>query len=325
MAPRTLLFVVLAVLALVPGWTGSERLALLGRNPIVRAERVPLDPGDPARRRVGRLTFMGGVALTSPDPAFGGFSALAIDRGVFTLLSDGGNIVRLRLGSDGRVEDARFGNLPRGPATGWQKEDRDSESLAVDPRTGTAWVGFERYNAIWRFGPGLTEPAHGVRPKAMKRWTRNGGPESLLRRHDGSFIAIQEEARDGGPTRDVVVWRGDPVARPDAAFHLRYRPPPGYDPADATELPDGRLLILNRWWGFPLRWSNVLEVVDRAAIRPGAVLRGRRIALIDAPLTRDNFEGVVATTERGRTIIWLVSDDNLMALERTLLMKFRLD
>lgn len=325
MRPRTFLFVVLAVLMLVPGWTGYERLALLGRPATVHATRMPLDPGDPARRRVGRLTFMGGVMLTSPDRAFGGFSALALDRGVFTLLSDGGNVVRLRLGSDGRVQGATFGDLAGGPNTGWRKEDRDSESLALDPRTGTAWVGLEHYNAIWRFGPGLTGVGQGVRPAAMRRWTRNGGPESLLRRRDGSFIAIQEEATHGSGTRDVVVWRGDPVAHPDAAYHLRYRPPPGYDPADATELPDGRLLILNRGWRFPLRFANVLEVVARAAIRPGAVVRGQHVATIDAPLTRDNFEGVAATTERGHTILWLVSDDNRVPAERTLLMKFRLD
>ena len=50
---RTLLFVVAAVLAIVPGWSGPQRLPLLGRDAIVTADRVPLDPGDPARRQVG--------------------------------------------------------------------------------------------------------------------------------------------------------------------------------------------------------------------------------------------------------------------------------
>lgn len=323
MRVRTLLFVVIAVLVVVPGWSGWARLALLGPDMRVTAARVPLDPGDHARRQLGRLRFMGGVRLQSPDPAFGGFSALSVVGDRFTLLSDGGNIVRLRLGSDGRVSDIRFAELPGGPGTGWRKWDRDSEALAVDPRTGDAWVAFERGNAIYRFQPGLAAVAAAARPDAMRRWSNNGGAETLVRRRDGSFVAIQEGFR--GPTRAMLVWRGDPTAKAASAFSLRYRPPGGYSPADATELPDGRLLVLNRWWGPPLRFANVLEVIDRAAIRPGATVRGRRIATIGAPLTHDNFEGVAATVEGGRTIVWLLSDDNLSSLEQTLLMKFRLD
>lgn len=325
MAPRTFLFVVVAVLTLVPGWTGWERLPLLGAAPRVTATRVPLDPRDPARRRVGRLTFMGGVALASPDRAFGGFSALHVIGDRVTLLSDGGNIVRLRLASDGSVHDVRFGDLPGGPGTGWRKLDRDSEALAVDPATGAAWIGFERANAIWRYSPGLERAEAQVQPPAMRGWPRNGGSESLVRRRDGSFVAIAEEARRDESTRALLVWPGDPTTSPEKVWRLRYRPPAGYDPADATELPDGRLLVLNRGWRPLLRFDAVLVVIDPRALRPGAVVEGRQIAHLAAPLTVDNFEGVAATVEKGRTVIWLASDDNRTPFERTLLMKFRLD
>lgn len=325
MAPRPLLCVVLAVLLLVPDWTGPARLPLLDHDVVVHAERVPLDPRDPARRRLGRLTFMGGVALTSRDPAFGGFSALTVRGDRVVLLSDGGNVVTFRLSGDGRPYAVRAGALGAGPGTGWRKQDRDSESLAIDPRTGTAWVGFERTNAIFRFRHGLGGPGQGIRPRAMWRWTENGGPESLIRRRDGSFVAIQEEAPHGGATRALLVWRGDPVADPEPALRLRYRPSARCDPSDATELPDGRLLVLARCWSFPLRFTSVLDVVARDALRPGALVRGARIATLAAPLTNDNWEGIAATVEGGRTIVWLVSDDNQAPLERTLLMKFRLE
>ena len=325
MRPRSFLFVVAAVLAVVPGWTGWERLKLLGNQAVIHAARVLLDPTDPTRRRVGRLTFMGGVHLTSPDPAFGGFSALAVQGDRVTLLSDGGNVVRFRLASDGRVSDARFGNLPAGPGTGWRKTDRDSESLAIDSQTGTAWIGFERDNSIWRFSQGFERAEAQVRPAAMRRWWRNGGAETLVRRRDGSFVAIEEEDSRGDGTRALLVWPRDPTAQPDAAMQLRYRPPAGYDPADATELPDGRLLVLNRWWGPPLHFAAVLTVIERSALRPCAVVSGTSIARLTEPLTLDNYEGVAATVEAGRTIVWLVSDDNRTPFERTLVMKFRLD
>ena len=43
------------------------------------------------------------------------------------------------------------------------------------------------------------------------------------------------------------------------------------------------------------------------------------------PLIHDNFEGVAITREGRDTIVWLVSDDNQLFLQRSLLLKFKLD
>lgn len=322
---RHLLFVAVTVCVLGTGWSGEPRLALLGDRPQLTASRVALDPANAARRRLGRLMFMGGVHLTSTDPAFGGFSALAVAGERITMLSDGGNLVRFQLRHDGRVQAPRFAALPGGPATGWRKLDRDSEALAFDPATGRAWVAFERANQIWRYSSDLTQAQASVRPDAMRRWRPNGGAEALARRRNGSFVAIEEGRQRSRPWREGVVWAGDPTSAPRAAFRFRYLPPAGYDPADAVTLPDGRLLVLNRWYGLPLRFANILTVIDRDAIRPGAVVRGQEIARLANPLIHDNFEGVAVSIEHGRTIVWLVSDDNQTTLERTLLLKFRLD
>lgn len=320
-----LLLATVAVWLGVPGWTGDVRLPLLGERAVIRAERVAIDPADPARRRVGALTFLGGVRLTSPDPAFGGFSALDVQGGRFTLLSDGGNWVRFRLDARGRVSAPASGALPAGPKTGWRKQDRDSESLARDPLTGRWWVGFERANAIWRYDPGLTRDERAVRPAAMARWRDNGGPETMVRLRDGRFLVIAEERLKGAPPgREALLFAGDPTdGRPPVRFRLL--PPPGFDPCDATELPDGRVVVLSRWWGLPLRFRSALTVIDPAAIRPGALIRGKEIARIAPPLHTENYEGIAAAVERGRTVLWLVSDDDQNRWEQTLLLKFRLD
>lgn len=313
MRARTLLFVALAVWALVPGWTGDARLALLGREAAVSAEPVTQD-------KAGRLTFIDGVALASPDPAFGGFSALAVAGERVTLLSDGGNIVRLHWAGGARVSEVRFAELPAGPGTGWRKLERDSEALALDPATGTAWVAFERANAIWRYDADLRHAQGWARPPAMRRWRANGGAETLVRLRDGRFVAIQEESRGGAP-RALLVWPGDPIRAPAAVTRLAYRPPAGFDPVDAAELPDGRLLVLSRWWGLPLRFESALEIVDLRGARPGAVLRGLPVAR----LAQGNLEGVAVTRERGTTTVWLVSDNDQMRFRETRLLRFRLD
>jgi hypothetical protein len=90
-------------------------------------------------------------------------------------------------------------------------------------------------------------------------------------------------------------------------------------------LPDGRLLVLTRGFKLPFDFAAKLVVVDPAAIRPGAVVRGREIATLAKPLIHDNFEGLAVTREGNATILWIVSDDNQLFLQRSLLLKFRLE
>lgn len=318
--------VVLLVLALVPGWTGTVRLDLLGSDARVEARRVLLERSDPARIRVGALTFLGGVTLTSPDPAFGGFSSLSIRGERVTLLSDGGNVVSFRLDDRWHLSEPAFANLPAGPGTGWEKPDRDSESMAVDPASGRRWVGFENANEIWRFAPGFARPERRVAPAAMRSWYANGGPETLVRRRDGSFLVISETAPPRSHRRRAaLVFSGDPTVRPHPAFAFWYQPPRGYDVSDAAELPDGRVVLVNRRFEPPYRFVAKLTVLDRRDIRPGVTVRGHQIATLAPPLIHDNFEGITVTREAGATMLWLVSDDNQTMLQRSLLLKFRLD
>ncbi len=292
----------------------------------IATERVALDPDDPDRRRVGCLDYLGGAWLKGDDRTFGGFSALAVRGERFTLIGDGGQWLRFRMGADWTPRDIAFDDLPGGPASGWEKRHRDAESLTIDPASDRAWVGFEAYNQIWRYTPGFGRGDRGVVPAAMRDWNENGGIESLARLRDGRFVAISESPprETGARLRMGLVWPGDPTAtRP--AYRFGYAPVGRKDdPSDMTQLPDGRLLVLERGFALPFRWWNRLVVVDRAAIRPGARVRGRSVGVLAAPLIADNFEGVAAQQEGGSTVIWLVSDDNHLPVQRTLLLKFRL-
>jgi hypothetical protein len=316
---------VLLMWMLVPDWTGDARLDLFGNEPArMTATRVALMPGHPDVTRVGRLRFLGGVALASPARAFGGYSSLSVVGNRFTLLSDGGNVVSFRMGADWRPRGVRFANLPAGPGTGWMKEDRDSESMARDPATGRIWVGFERWNAIWRYSPGFARGEAWAKPAAMRDWTANGGPESLARLTDGRFLVIAERpVHDGGRTRQALIWPGDPTQGPPRVA-FRYRPQPGHNVSDAAELPTGDLVLIERRFRLPYRFTARVMIVPRGAIRAGAVAHGTVLAAFEPPVIHDNLEGVAVTREGGATILWLVSDDNQSMLQRSLLMKFRL-
>lgn len=321
---------ILLLLLFVPGWGTMPRRDILGDQPRFALTPVQLrSHGGGAR--LGGLTFLTGYRLTSPDSAFGGFSSLMVDHHQrsgdrFTLLSDGGTIVRFRLDAQGRVSDRHFGDLPGGPGTGWQKIDRDSESMTRDPATGKIWVGFERANAIWRFAPDLARAERWSAPSVMHDWPKNGGPEAMVRLSSGDFIVFSEEEKgQANRGRATIRFAGDPTMLPGRATVFTYLPPIGFEPTDAAELPDGRLALLNRrfdWWaGF----TAVLTVVDPTRIRAGATLRGQEIARFAADVLHDNFEGLAVTREGKDTIIWIISDDNQSSFQQTLLLKFRLD
>jgi len=319
------LLAVLFVLLCQLSASGEEPLEVFAGTVTMRATRVSLDPGDPARVRVGALTYLGGVRLSGSHPAFGGFSSMQVSGDRFALLSDGGHIVRFRMGADFRPYALRVGALSAGPGTGWFKAERDSESQTADPATGQSWIGFEHFNAIWRYDRFGRAEAH-AEPRLMASWPSNGGPESMVRLADGRFLVISETSRPkGGKGREGVIFAGDPTDPRAKAQGFVYQPPTGYDPSDMAELPDGRVLVLNRRVSLADFFTARLVVIDRDAIRPGASVTGREIATLAAPLLHDNYEALAVTREAGATIIWIASDDNREWFEQSLLLKFRLD
>ena len=102
-------------------------------------------------------------------------------------------------------------------------------------------------------------------------------------------------------------------------------PPAGYDPTDAAELPDGRLLVLNRRLTLSGLFTARLVVIDIRGVRAGGVVAGTEIARFERPLLHDNFEALAVTQEDGDTIVWIASDDNGEFWEQSLLLKFRLE
>ena len=95
------------------------------------------------------------------------------------------------------------------------------------------------------------------------------------------------------------------------------------DPSDATGLPDGRVIVLERCVSWSTGLSAVIRIVDPVAIRHGGILAGRQIARLARPYAVDNMEALAITRERSGTMLWIASDDNFMLLQRTLLLKFR--
>lgn len=311
----------------VPAWSGLPPAATLRRDVPFFARPVALFPREPARRTLGALDYLRGYCLVSADPEFGGFSSILTDGHHFTLLNDGSEGIAFTLGADGSLDATRIFSLPAAPGPRWEKSFRDSESMTRDPNTGELWVGFETTNVVRRYAPGFARLEAQAAPPAMATWAENLGAESMVRLRDGRFLVIGEGAGTAGDTlaRPMLIFTGDPTHRPQSVVRLHYLPPPGFSPTDAAELPDGRILIVNRHFALGTGFTAALTLVPREAIQPGATITGREIARFATPAQHDNFEGVAAIQAADGLHLWIVADDNQNWFEQSLLLEFRLD
>ena len=281
---------------------------------------TPLEPG---ARRAGELAIEGVWRLESPNLHFGGYSGLlALPGGRLLAASDRGRYLRFAPPGD-PARPPEFGAI--GGEVELTKYMVDVEALAGDRARDRVWAAYEGSNSIVRYGPALAA-GESVAPPAMRGWSSNSGPETLARLADGRFLAI-EEGLPGSDRRAyrALLFPGDPVegAEPVA---FAYAPPAGFHAVDATPLPDGRALILNRRivLGLPFAFETMIVVADPREIRAGEVWTGRAVGTIAAPLAADNFEGIAAVPRAGGSVtVWLISDDNNSAFQRTLLYRLR--
>jgi len=307
----------LASFAPSPGPVSAMAAARLA----IAFDALPLDPSNPARRRVGGLVYLGGWAMRGDDPRFGGISAMHVDKKRVTALTDAGSLIRFA------VPGARSGKgsieaLRDGPGNPDKKSDRDAESMAI--YGGQAWIAFEKTNAVWRYrGADWRSDAH-ASPPAMRKWPSNAGSEAMLRLPDGRFLIFSEGKKRGDGSTEALLFDGDPARAGTKASSLGYRAPAGFSITDAALLPDGRILFLNRRFALLEGVAAKLTVGHLSAVKAGAVLTGREIATLRPPLTVDNMEAMSVAREGEKTIVWIASDDNFNGLQRNLLMKFTL-
>jgi hypothetical protein len=313
----------------------------VGAAPIeVQARPIAaFDKIDAQETRFGKLTWRGGLVLTSPSPNFGGWSALALDDAgkTFLAISDAGTWMTGTLVYDGdklkAVRAARLGPLQaRSGKTFTDYDDRDAEGMAVvagTPAKGRALISFERNHRIGWFDidkKGLSPARSYVAlPAGMKRAQDNRGLEAvtMLRGgpYKGSIVAIAERLPDRAGNHTGWIWvKGRP-----RAFHLVNAG--HYDITDAAALPDGGLLVLERRFRLSEGVKTRLRLIRRDELRPGALVRGE--ILLDASMNQeiDNMEGLaVHAGADGAIIVTMISDDNFNhALQRTLLLQFKLN
>lgn len=287
---------------------------------------LALPPASDLPPRLGAFRLEGAWRIDSPNSDFGGYSALVrLADGQLLAISDRG--YTLRFSPPGAAPGpVRIGDIVGNGQM--LKAGRDAEAASYDPASGRIWIAWENRNAITRLGPGLREEAK-LRPRAMRGWGTNTGPEAMVRLADGRFIVLAEgfsgvfeNRRHAG-----LLFPGDPT-RAANPVRFSFSAPPSLSPTELAELPDGRVLVLLRRvvWPFPARFAGGIVIADPAQIRPGGSWQGRQVAELSPPLPLDNYEGMAVEPRPDGTLnLWLISDDNSAATQRTLLLKLVVD
>ena len=188
-------------------------------------------------------------------------------------------------------------------------------------------MGFEHDHRLWLYRasphPFAARPTRIGLPSLLARGHPNQAIEALARLPDGRLVVFAEAFPRGNA--DLLGWvRADDT--PGSQWQeFRYRRNLLYRPTGAAVLPDGNLLLVERRFTWVGGFAARLSTIDASAIKPGAVLESKELAVFEPPLLVDNFEGVdVRRDASGRTMIYMVSDDNFTILQRTLLVMFEL-
>ena len=339
--PRAWLHFVIAIAAALlfataPATAQTLKLAADNHPTSIEVSARPLagfDLRDRSRVQFGQLRFRSGLVLTSPYSRFGGLSSLRLDASGerFISASDRGRWFTGRIVYRGKemvglteVETApMLGGDGRTLAShGWF----DTESMARDGNW--IYVGIERANRIVRFDfgrQGLRARAETVlAPADIRKLPFNSGLEALVAVPKGlplagSLIAISERGLDAaGNIKAYLIGGPSP-----GTFAVRRTD--SFDISDAALLPGGDLLVLERKFALLGGIGVRIRRIAAASIAPGATVDGPSIFDADLGQEIDNFEGLnVHITAEGDTVLTLVSDDNFLAIQRTLLVQFTL-
>jgi len=321
----------LMVLALAPLVGGADEYIALNAKPVPLADHVPIGA------RVGRVRFLGMLAVpraTIHGIRFSQLSDLAWDEDdqVLYALSDKGALFHLRpVFSDGVLVDVRLlravplRELDAGEPL--KRKRTDAEGLAIlrghngRPNDAELIVSFERVPRILRYRPDGRAIAEYRLPAPLRDPDAYQDANLMLEAvcfDPGFGVLTVPQAPLRNETRGmnrIYSLTGKswlyPVDNDNRVVGLSCR-------------GNGEMLILERDYG-PLFWRSLvaLKRVSLSEANAGTALAAETLVTLDSRqgFQIDNFEGIAHHRDNR---FFLVSDDNDLFIQRTLLMYLEL-
>lgn len=279
------------------------------------AQAVPYAPAAPIDARVPGIELRAALELRGRVGAFGGISALLVDGPDLLLMGDRGALFRghRMVADDGRLlgfdhwgyTRLRIGSPPAAP---------DSEGLtrAAD---GGLTISAEGADHLLELHGSELQRAVALPPN-LASLAPNEGVEALATMPDAALLAIGEAGVAEGRYPVSLI-------APDRTIALTLASDDGYRPTGA-DVAGGWLIVIERRVSLfgGLGGRLVALPVDAVAASAGP-LRPITLAVLDGESWSENWEGVAVERAGDALDIYLISDDNFSALQRTLLLQLR--
>ncbi len=294
-----------------------------------RAVNVEVIPVPSPVETVGRLAYRGGVELRSRNPMFVGISGIEVlEDGRVVAISDEADWIEGHITLDDRgyltgFTDARaaFMRDEHGRVL-TTKAEADSEGL-TQMADGRFAVSFERTNLIRiydlnRDGP-FGAAQMGPRLDEVAYLPANSTFEALATLDDNLLTAAE-----GGDEALTPMWLLPLDARTPVPPRFSYPLSDGFSITGMDRLPNGDFVALERFYA-PVIGPRARITRFAAPSGDGGEVHPEVLALLEPPFPLDNFEGIsAARMADGATRIYIVSDNNKSAQQRTLLLAFDL-
>lgn len=284
--------------------------------------------------KVGKLEFMGGLQIDSDSKNFGGFSGLSLKNNGQKLIAVSdtanwltANLLRDKNGKLTGINNTNISCLCRSNGKPYGgKHMGDSEGLVIDGNI--AYVSFEGVNRInaYDLNKQLVPSNARQATPSFKPYnlTRNKGLEALALAPKsspiaGKFLTIAEDSLNKAGNHRAF------IASKTKIEELSIAATDNYQVTDAVFLDNGDLLILERKLGVIIDLGVRIRRFKANTIAPAKTLTGE--ILFESGITSqiDNMEGLAKwENSKGETILTLISDDNFIGFQRTILIEFKL-
>lgn len=294
----------------------------------IEVEPISKFKTDSSETRFGALEFIGGLALKSKHEEFGGISGIRFVRDQnFIAVTDKARVVTGKLerknGTPHAIKGEKITRIKAANgATITGANDKDAEAIEV---VGNQFfVGYERNDRILRLnlrGRKLVADGSYLIDFTPYGFPNNKGPEALAYdpHSEKLFVFAEYAFNEEGNQRGFII-SGGKVEREISVKHRN-----GFSLTDAHFLPDGDLLILERYYNpFSGAYMRIRRIL-KENLFSDKPLDGETIIDVDSDYEIDNMEGMaISRMADGSTRITLISDDNFSRNQRTILLEFKL-
>ncbi len=322
-------FLSILPLSLAPGLAIAASSAQASEKPypvIVEAKPQKIPGGSGLERSA--FTIEAAFVLRSSDQRFGGLSGLWLsddsERERLITVSDQGLLWQARLRHDDRgrlldVDSWTVSGITKRPDEHQEHVNFDAEALAGDDDQGLV-VAYEGHHRLQRLPLSDLQalPDRLPRPAGLGG-PSNSGIESLATLPGGRLLAIAERVGAWGGV-GLAAWLIDG----DRVDDLIYVPTAGFAPTGADRL-DSMLYIVERKFSLLGGFQSGILTAPTDRFHPGAHVEGTSLARFRYGDLGQNFEAIAAKrAPDGRTLIYLLSDDNFSVFQRTVLLQLSL-